>query len=168
MFTFTVQGTPPVTYTHPGSDLRGAKLRGACLRAADLRDADLTGADLRAADIRDADLTGADLRDAVLTGADLRGAKLTGADLRDAILAGVGVNWRSHELVAEILRRHAGDDMDKRMLAGLILISRDWCWSDFAQILHPRRQWAIDALASHLREDDAGPGPEFLNQYRTH
>ena len=143
MFTFTVQGTPPVTYTHPGSDLRGAKLRGACLRAADLRDADFTAADLREADLRNAILTRADLRD-------------------------VRINWGSHDLVAEILRRHAGEDMDKRMLAGLILISRDWCWSEFAQILHPRRQWAIDALASHLREDDDGMGPDFLRQYRTH
>lgn len=55
-----------------GSDLIGAKLRGADLRAANLRGAYLIAADLRDADLRAADLIGADFRDT-----DLRGANLT-------------------------------------------------------------------------------------------
>ena len=150
-----------------GANFRGSDLRDVDFRGSDLTDADFLGAVLVDADFRGAVLVGANFRDAVLTRCRFTGSTLTDADLRDADLTGVGVNWRSHELVAEILRRHAGDDMDKRMLAGLILISKDWCWSQFAQISHPQRQWAIDALASHLREDDAGPGPDFLRKYRT-
>ena len=57
-----------------GSDLIGAKLRGADLRAMNLRGALLIAADLRESDMRAADLIGADFRDA-----DLRGANLSGS-----------------------------------------------------------------------------------------
>ncbi|MGG6310420.1 pentapeptide repeat-containing protein [Paenibacillus macerans] len=54
-----------------GSDLIGAKLKGADLRGANLRGAYLIAADLRGADLRGADLIGADFRDADVRGADL-------------------------------------------------------------------------------------------------
>jgi hypothetical protein len=69
--------------------------------------------------------------------------------------------------VSEILRRNAGDDVEKRMLAGLILVSRDWCWSTFQKIDHPQRRWAIDTLARYLRDDDCGVGPALLTLLKT-
>jgi hypothetical protein len=54
-----------------GTDLMGAKLKGADLRGANLRGVYLIGADLRGANLRMADLIGADFRDADLRGADL-------------------------------------------------------------------------------------------------
>jgi len=108
----------------------------AYLRGADLRGADLGGAYLRGADLRGADLTGAYLRGAYLTGADLRGAYLTGADLTGADLTGAQhPPMESHDFWAELLIRAAGDDLHRRMVAGLVLISRDWCWSRFKQLM---------------------------------
>lgn len=102
-------------------------------------------------------LHSADLRDADLRDADLRGAYLNGADLRVAT-----IDWQSHDLVAELLRQHAGDDVQKLMVAGLVLISRDWCWKQFLAIEHEQRQWAIDTLRQYVREGDEAP--EVLRQ----
>lgn len=105
----------------------------------DLSDADLRGADLECADLRGADLRGANLRGANLMGADLRGANLWcanlwGANLRGANLWGANINWTRHELVAEILRQAAWDDVERLQVAGLILVCKDKCWEDFMQI----------------------------------
>ena len=118
-------------------DVDGAEPKRADLRGADLSDAYLIGADLRGADLSDAYLRGADLR-----GADLRGAKL---------------NWQSHNLLAEILRRAAGDDVAKRKIAGLILVSFDWCWEKFLSIDEPLRDWALDELAKRAQPEDSAP-----------
>jgi hypothetical protein len=45
------------------------------------------------------------------------------------------LSWESHDLLAEILRRAAGLDLAKRKIAGLVLVSRDWCWEEFGQLL---------------------------------
>jgi len=134
------------------SDLTGADLRGAYLRGVDL-----TGADLRGAYLRGADLRGAYLRGADLTGACLRGAYLTGTYLTGACLRGVDLNWQSHALLAEILRREAGQDVPRRRLVGLIAISTDWCWDDFLQIDDAERDWALDILAAYVQSDDEAP-----------
>jgi hypothetical protein len=120
-------------------DLSGAVLRGAVLRVADLRDADLRGADLRGA---------------VLRGADLRGANLSRADLR-----GAHINWQSHDLIAEILLRAAADNVSRRMLAGLILISHDWCWDMFLalDITPAVRDWALTELRRWVTDGDNAP-----------
>jgi len=118
-------------------DLRGANLRGANLRGANLYDADLRGANLRDANLRDAYL-----RDANLYGANLDGAT---------------INWLSHDLIAELLRKAAGDDVDKRKLVGLVLISRDWCWEQFLALDDPLTDWALDVLAQYVRDGDNAP-----------
>jgi uncharacterized protein YjbI with pentapeptide repeats len=132
--------------------LQEAVSRSADLRDADLRDADLRGAYLRGADLRDADLSGADLRDA-----DLRDAYLRGADLRGADLRGAKINWNSHSLLTEILLRAAGEDIAKRMVAGLILVSRDWYWDEVLDIKHELMPWAIATLAEHVQDGDDAP-----------
>ncbi len=137
-----------------GANLRGANLRGANLRDADLRGADLWGANLRGANLWDANLRGANLR-----GANLRGANLWDADLRDADHKKIKLNWQSHDLLAELLRQSAGDNSQRRMVAGLILVSRDWCWNKFMALDIPEKQWAIDVLRQfdgcpELGEDD--------------
>ncbi|MDR4469849.1 MAG: pentapeptide repeat-containing protein [Nitrospira sp.] len=90
--------------TFPGSDMRGAKLRGttgrspdlrgaalarikaggAYIPGADLRGADLRGANLQCADLSSVQLQGSDLRGAMLQGAIFQGAQMQGADLRGA------------------------------------------------------------------------------------
>ena len=114
---------------------------------ANLRHADLRHADLRHADLRHADLWGADLRHAYLRGADLRHADLWGADLR----------WSSHNLISEILRQSAGDSRPKREIAGLIAVSRDWCWRDFARQADNIRPYLLSWSAETLLETAGNP-----------
>jgi hypothetical protein len=135
-----------------GADLQGADLQDAYLQGADLRGADLQGACLRGADLRGAYLRGVDLRGACLRGADLRGAYLRGADLR-----GADLGFTSHDLIAEILRRAAGDDMAKLKVAGYILICRDQCWSDFLKLRDPLSGWAMDELVKWVVDGDNAP-----------
>ena len=82
----------------------------------------------------DKDLSGADLECANLQWANLQCANLRGADLYGADLRGANINWTQHELVAEILRQAAGNDIEKLQLAGLILICKNKCWDEFMQI----------------------------------
>jgi hypothetical protein len=121
-------------------------LCGAYLRKADLSGADLRGAYLRGADLSEANLRGAYLRGAYLRGANLREADLLGAYLREADLLGAQLNWRSHELISSILFSAAGDNVQRRMIAGLVLISHDWCWSRFLAIDVGEKNWAISEL----------------------
>ena len=94
---------------------------------------------------------------AVLYGADLRGAVLRDANLRDANLRGAKVNWQSHAIISEILRRAAGHDVQKRMVAGLILVSPDWCWDKFLSIESELRDWSITTLREYVQDGDNAP-----------
>ena len=147
-----------------GANLTWADLPWANLPWANLPWANLTGANLTGADLPWADLTGANLTEANLTRANLIGANLTGADLTEANLigahlAGIVVAWQSHALLADILRRAAGDNVPRRMLAGLIAISTDWCWGEFLNLdIDPAlREWAIAELRQWVRDSDAAP-----------
>ena len=97
---------------------------------------------LSESDLRMADLRMADLRMANLRGADLRGANLRMANLR-------GADWQSHDLISKLLFDAAGQSVERRMIAGLILISRDWCWDKFLRIDHPEKEWAFSVLREH-------------------
>ena len=118
-------------------------LQGTYLRDANLVDANLVGANLVGANLRDANLVGAKLQ-----GTYLRGANLVGANLEGANLEGANINWTQHELVAEILRQAAGNDVEKLQLAGLILICKDKCWEDFMQIeqVMKFKDWCLEVF----------------------
>jgi hypothetical protein len=142
-----------------GANLSGAHLSGAHLSGANLSDADLSGANLSGANLYVANLSGANLSGANLSVANLSGAHLSRANLSGANLYGAHLNWTSHDLLAEVLRQAAGDDLPRRMLAGLALVSRDWCWQQFIRLdIAPElRQWAIDALAQYVQPGDNVP-----------
>ena len=90
---------------------------------------------------------------------DLRGADLCWADLGEIIL-----NWNSHDLLAEIALRAAGDDLRKRMTAGLILISRDWCWEKLVIVLDEgEKQWLGFVFAPYVKDGDNAP--DIVRQY---
>jgi len=135
-----------------GADLIGANLIGAYLRCAYLSGANLSGANLSGANLSGANLSGANLRCAYLSG-----AYLIGADLRCANLSGAKINWQSHALIGEILRRAAGDDVDRRCLAGGITSSTDWCWEKMLSTDHPQKQWAINVLLPWIQDGDNAP-----------
>jgi uncharacterized protein YjbI with pentapeptide repeats len=153
-----------------GAYLRGAYLDGATLDGATLRGATLDGAYLRGAYLKGANLDGAYLKEANLDGAylkeaNLRGAYLRGANLRGAYLKGANLNKETafspsnHEAIAEILRQAAGASLKHRMTAGLVLMSREWCWTEFAQTLAVQLpdewEWALKVLEEYECFDGA-------------
>ncbi len=141
-----------------GANLNSANLGGANLGGANLRGANLRGANLRGANLYGANLRGADLYGANLGYADLGYANLYGANLRDA----KNIPTSSHDAIAEMLRRAAGSRYDRRQIAGLVLISRDWCWSDFRRIALAHwslglRRWVVETLSAY--------GPQFVEMF---
>ena len=134
------------------ADLADANLAGANLTGANLTRAYLTRANLAYANLAYANLTGADL-----TGANLAYANLAYAYLNGAILTGAKMNWQSHDLIAELLRRKAGDDPARRSLVGLILVSKDWCWNQFLALQHHEREWALGVLREYAASDADAP-----------
>lgn len=133
-------------------DLCGASLFCGSFRGAHLRRASFRDANVRYADFGGAELPGADFR-----GAGIYYANFKGAYLRDANFRGAKLNWQSHDLMAEILRQAAGDDIDKIKIAGLVLLCRDKCWDEFLMIDDPLMDWALDALAEYVQEGDDAP-----------
>lgn len=104
-----------------------------------------------------ANLVGANLAHADLARANLAHADLVHADLAHANLAGAKINWTSHSLIAEILRREAGNNVEQRCLAGGIAISTDWCWDKIMSIEYPQKAWAIGVLLPWIQEGDNAP-----------
>ena len=142
-----------------GANLRGANLVTANLVTANLVTANLCGANLCGANLCGANLSGASLCGADLTNADLSNANLYRADLSGANLSGARINWDSHDLISAILSRAAGEDYDRRALAGSILVSRDWCWPNWISLaLWAHRPdllaWARESLAPYVRRED--------------
>jgi len=60
-------------------------------------------------------------------------------------------------MISEILFRAAGEDIEKRKLAGLIAVSTDWCWPEFMAIKSKERKWAIKTLAAAVTIGDGAP-----------
>lgn len=141
-----------------GADFNHAELSCAYLKGVMLIGADLTSADLSTATLTDADLTSANLSDA-----DLSGSGLVDANLTDTNLTGVHVNWQSHDLLSEIVRRAANEETDsslraeKLKVADTILGHRKWCWAEFLALHDPLQGWVLQTLAMFIKEDDDLP-----------
>ena len=124
-----------------GASLYRASLDGASLDRANLVGASLDGASLDRASLDRASLDGASLVGASLYSASLDGAGLVGASLYRANLDGANLDGvknppiDSHDFWAELLLRAAGDDLRRRMVAGLVLVSRDWCWPRMMKLM---------------------------------
>jgi hypothetical protein len=148
-------------------DLEGADLRGAELRGADLRGARLYHVDLRGAYLFEAKLCRANLSRAELGGAEMAFCDLTDADLTDAHFygtrisltefAGATLAWQSHELLGELLRCEAGEDLERLKIAGLVLLQHPLCWRGFFRVEKPLRDWGLNALAKSVRPGDGAP-----------
>ena len=82
-----------------------------------------------------------------LTGAYLTGANLTGADLHGADLRVMTPPMASHAFWSELLFRAADGDLHRRMVAGLVAVSTDWCWPRMLELMRGEladdwQQWA--------------------------
>ena len=133
-----------------------------------MRDANLRSADLEYARLEYANLTGARLEYARLEYANLTDANLANANLRNADLRDVTMNWSSHNLVSERLRQAAGQDVSRRMFAGLIAVSTDWCWEDFNAHALPLdlTEWTLRLFVSWRKENDDVPDFEAMAKSR--
>ena len=139
------------------ADLSGACLADAYLGGVNLRNAYLRGVDLRNACLAGVDLHGACLAGAYLSGSDLSGSDLSGSDLSGSDLSGAKLSWESHDLISEILRRSAGDDISKLKAAGFVLLCREKCWSEFLDIRDPLAGWALGVLREWIVDGDEHP-----------
>jgi uncharacterized protein YjbI with pentapeptide repeats len=99
------------------------------------------------ADLSNANLPGANLHNVNLSYADLTGAILRHTDLYGVDLAGATLNWQSHDLIAEILRRNTGGNPHRLMLAGWISMARNKCWDYWLEVEHYEKQWALNVLS---------------------
>jgi len=143
----------------------GADLSMANLSMANLSMANLSRANLSRANLSMANLYGANLSGANLSGANLSGANLSRANLSMANLYGANLSWQSHDMLAEILRREAGDDIKLRSFAGLILVSRDWCWSTWLKLeVTAEVRWAASVLAKWIKPDNTGEHIEAIKK----
>lgn len=150
----------------PGVVLEGADLLESNFDHAELVGANLVSANLHRVSFYHSNLRDADLRYiyaggvcfafADLRGADLRGATFTGGDFHGARLEGAWLQWHSHELLSSILMNAAGDHALRRSIAGLIALSRDWCWNHFMKVDHPERDWAVRELAKYIKVKKRG------------
>lgn len=152
-----------------GADLAGADLRGADLRFVDLSLADLRGADLREAELYQTTFYGADLRRSDLRGTNLDCAHLANhsppfekAFLTGAQLTGCqpGSNWRSRQLLLEILRQAAGNNREKLRAADRLSIHPETQgdedlvnWRQWEQERGLLSDWILDTLAPYAEED---------------
>jgi len=104
----------------------------------------------------------------ICTGETVRDAALANlADLRGADLRGAKLAWQSHDLLSELLRRAAGDDIEKLKVAGLLLVCREKYWKEFVAMRdsEPLFDWAIEELAKWVQPDDGAP--EILRELVT-
>ena len=141
----------PIATCPYGTDrinLIGRNLAGIDLSGMYLSDARLNGADLSNANLSNTVLTGSDLSLAVLHDVSLWDTILDGARLNGADLNSVTDIKDQREVIAEILRQAAGEDVKKLSIAGLILVT-DKCWNEWETLKHPARKWAIKALCSN-------------------
>ena len=99
------------------------------------------------------DLCGTDLRGTDLRGANLHGADLQGANLRSANLCDAKLNWCSHNLIAEILRQAAVNDVDKLKWAGFVAMQAHKCWDYFELLGDPQYVWGLSVLAPRADEN---------------
>jgi hypothetical protein len=136
-----------------------------CLSAAVGANVTLSGAQLVGEKLTGVDFRGANLAGANLAGSDLRHANLAHAELDYARFDGARINWQSHDLISALLNREAGNSIGKRKVAGLILVSRDWCWDSWSEL--GRRQprhfaWALGVLARYVHPEDEDEVPTAL------
>lgn len=141
-------------------------LAGATMSCSNFYECDFTGASLERAYLSSADLHESDFTNAVLDGANLANADmsrtiLTGASFVNAYLPtckldGAVLNWESHDLVAEVLRRAARSDIS-RSIAGLFLVSREMSIVDIFDFVVPGMNWALNECMRWLREGDNAP-----------
>lgn len=141
-----------------GADLRNAymmlgsftqaRFDYAQLQQSDFISATMTGASFIGARAHQACFIKAHLAQATFDYAILRGAKFDETDLDDTSFVGARLNHKSHHLIATLIERAAGEDVDHQRVAKMIRDCDDCCWEWFAaHCATADRQWLLEVFA---------------------
>jgi len=125
-----------------GANLPGWAVEGTNLSGANFRDATLTGSYFARCQFTHADFTGANL-----TGATFKDVMFAGATFTDATLEDIDHNWTSSSLIAELLRRAAGDDSARLAFADMVDKEYQDLW-DIIDSEGETRDWAVEVLTA--------------------
>jgi uncharacterized protein YjbI with pentapeptide repeats len=120
----------------PGLVVSHTNLHGADLSAANLRGAALTSVSLEGASLRGAELSGAlitysNCRAAAFDAALLEQVNGLGTTFAQASFTGARDFSQTFEIVAEILAREAGSDLDFLRTIGAIPLARFYCYAEW-------------------------------------
>lgn len=139
-----------------GGDMYCLQLTNSIIHWGNFIHCEMGGSDLSYNDFKTVSFNRADLQWVNFTGSDLSRVDFAGANLYDVKLQWTILNWKSHDLLAEILRQAAGNDVAKLEIAGLVLIHRGWCWAHYCEMDKPKelRDWALGTLAQWAWVDD--------------
>ncbi|HUH02758.1 MAG TPA: pentapeptide repeat-containing protein [Kofleriaceae bacterium] len=107
-----------------------ANLTRTLLRGCTLDDASLVGADLSGGGIVYTSCCGTSFIDARLARFEALGSSFT-----DAVFTGARDFFSCREIVAEVLRRHAGNDIETSKLLGAVLVMPSWCYAEWKRYL---------------------------------
>jgi uncharacterized protein YjbI with pentapeptide repeats len=107
----------------------------ACFAEANLFNTTFQSCMLNLADFSDTDLS--------------HGISFGNSDLYEIKLDRAKLCWRSHELIAELLRREAGPDTEKQKIAAYVGFNENLCWRDFMSLHDPLTSWAIKVLVKY-------------------
>jgi hypothetical protein len=141
-----------------GARFYGARFDGASFYGARFDGASFDGASFDGASFDGASFYGASFYGARFDGASFDGASFDGASFDGASFYGAKLSWSSHDILSEILRLAAQGNVERRKVAGLILVSRDWCWEEFLGLASdPHFAWAMDVLADYVQDGDGAP-----------
>jgi hypothetical protein len=139
-----------------GVDFTEANLTEVVFKRTNCAASNFTMAQVRGVDFVMTDLTAARFDGVDLSQTTFHGSNLTGTQF-DHVKA---MNWNSSELVAELLRRAAGQDRAQMKVAGLVwaLSATPKNWYIFLGETDERYlEWALNALAPYVREGDDAP-----------
>lgn len=148
-------------------DFQASKIHDCIFMRANLSHADLSACTCTKSEFNAANLTNANLSSTTFLCCDFYRADLRGAnasyffgdhlDLRGTHWEGARIPWNNRQVLAEILRNHAEEDVDQLQVAGLVLLSRQ-CWDFFLNLnTHPQFEWAIQTLLSYRQPNDGFP-----------
>ena len=99
-----------------------------------------------------------------MTQASLHASQFKNSFFGDAIFKETALSWGSHDIIAAILRSHAGQNRNRRKLAAIVLGCRDTCWDGFLRQDHPEKKWALKTLLKYPDSSPTGHNHERLER----
>lgn len=130
-----------------GGHLAGGDFTGSNLCGANLANTNLYNANFNNTILDYTDFTCANLTSCEFSNVDLTYTRFDTAYMYNCKFDNVIINWYSRELISEVLRKKAGDDIDKLQYSGLFLTMPPAM--DIWKLELPQRKWALEVLEGY-------------------